>query len=257
MELPDRQSIEADFAARIAKLSARQRRELESWLNLTTPPDINNVPAWQWEKWEDDSREELLLILLLIGAASAELHGTIPGDRDVATALTGWAEEHAAEVARSMAETTREKIEAVFAAAAEEDAAAAFDIFEFTDDQPQSDFPSPEEAAARRSQRLRDELDDAFDSIFGDKRAENVAVTETTTAQSAGGEIGVGMTVGTSPDDTWFTVNDGKVCPICTPLHKTPRSYWARFFPAGPPGPHARCRCWIEYANVGKELVSQ
>lgn len=249
MELPDRDSIEADFAARIRKLTARQRRELEDWIHATVPPDIANVPEWQWQKWEEESNDELLLILLLIAAASAELHGSVPGDDAVATALTGWATEHAAEVSASMARTTRERITATFEDIAERRAAADFTLLELDEAGRVIDSPASRDFAA--------ELDEAFESLFGDKRAESVAVTETTAAQSAGGEVGVEMTVGKSRDDRWFTVNDAKVCPICTPLHQQPRSYWARFFPQGPPGPHPGCRCWIEYVNVGKELVTQ
>ena len=34
---------------------------------------------------------------------------------------------------------------------------------------------------------------------------------------------------------------------MCLELDGKPRSYWSRFFPAGPEA-HPNCRCWIEYA---------
>jgi hypothetical protein len=81
---------------------------------------------------------------------------------------------------------------------------------------------------------------------LGPNRASDIAATETTVATSAGGERAVVLTVGTSVMDLWITEQDGKVCPICAPLHEAKRDVWERQFPMGPPG-HPNCRCWISY----------
>jgi hypothetical protein len=54
----------------------------------------------------------------------------------------------------------------------------------------------------------------------------------------------------------WMTVDDGKVCPICLPLHGQERSYDGVFelkklgkFVTGPPA-HPRCRCYQKYVVI-------
>jgi hypothetical protein len=103
--------------------------------------------------------------------------------------------------------------------------------------------------------------------ILGDSRAENVAITETTSGIVAG-EIEAEREKATQrgsesppyrdparptlddlPGDTlaiWHTERDDKVCKICSPLHLKPISEWRDKFPNGPPA-HPRCRCWLTY----------
>ncbi len=94
-----------------------------------------------------------------------------------------------------------------------------------------------------------DGQDGNIDAIFGRKRAEMVAATEVTRAISvaeawlllfwsdAGFETG---------ERIWHTEEDGKVCPVCRPLNRTPEAIWVGTAPAGPPA-HPNCRCWLDY----------
>lgn len=84
--------------------------------------------------------------------------------------------------------------------------------------------------------------------VFNEQRASGLAITETTAAQSSGAEK-ASVTSGTKDEeDTWFTREDDRVCPICAPLHGAPRSVWQQTFPLGPPA-HPNCRCWIHYSG--------
>ena len=92
------------------------------------------------------------------------------------------------------------------------------------------------------------ELQDQTIAIFGPNKAKQIAVNETTNAAVDGGEAAVRETDGTDEDDTWFTVEDQRVCPICRPLNRSKRSRWQGLFASGPPA-HVGCRCWIQYAR--------
>jgi len=99
--------------------------------------------------------------------------------------------------------------------------------------------------------------DDLLDSL-GPSRAADVTTTEITHAAASGGEAGM-RTAGNEfpeaggPDEFDLWINNPHLsksgpCPICEPLHKTPRKVWAEQFPDGPPA-HWNCVCEIDYAN--------
>jgi SPP1 gp7 family putative phage head morphogenesis protein len=86
-----------------------------------------------------------------------------------------------------------------------------------------------------------------------DSRAEAVAITETTKADSAGQMI-VKREVESSPhaerrqqlNPVWITEQDERVCPICQPLHGKRYDSFKSQFPMGPPA-HPQCRCTLDY----------
>lgn len=88
---------------------------------------------------------------------------------------------------------------------------------------------------------------------LGDDRAETVARTELTMAQTKGEEAALPIIrqQGVSLDGIWKAFPDA--CPICTPFHNKPSSIWKTAFPAGPPA-HPRCRCSLEYKKVADAL---
>lgn len=88
--------------------------------------------------------------------------------------------------------------------------------------------------------------------VFGDDRAEAIAITETTVATSAGGERAAVITGKQSVLDIWYTAADDRVCKICGPLHKKNRDVWELQFPGGPPA-HPNCRCYISYEFERKQ----
>lgn len=239
-ELTFRTDLETEFAARIAKLSAKQRQELVFLMG--EPPDLLNVPPEKWKEWEEENRDDYFLMLLLIASASAELHGAIPGASDVVLAITGWATQRSQELAGEVMRTTQERL------------AVALDEME---QEAIEEALASQAGEAVEATDFEEKLEKVLDTLFGEQRAEAIAITETTVAQHAGAEIGIGSTVGTSQDDIWKTEDDKKVCPTCSPLNGKPRSYWERFFPKGPGSTHTRCRCWIEYANQEQEAVTQ
>lgn len=95
----------------------------------------------------------------------------------------------------------------------------------------------------------RGERTAAADTIAGRAAAESIAITETTAAQSAGNRQAVQLyqvQSGVFLQGRWVTEEDGRVCPICRPLHDTPYEVWGQRFPLGPPA-HPRCRCHLTY----------
>lgn len=99
------------------------------------------------------------------------------------------------------------------------------------------------------AQEVATAVDQATARIFTPAKAESVAVTEVTGANSAG-EDGINRriedTYGVRVLATWWTESDNAVCEICGPLHGKPESAWQNQFPGGPPA-HPRCRCFRTY----------
>jgi hypothetical protein len=96
---------------------------------------------------------------------------------------------------------------------------------------------------------LRDSEDFAGtlnDRVLSRSRAENVGITETTTATSEAEGIGQDILaeIGIDASARWFTQLDERVCDLCGPLHGTTQSRW----PVGPPPAHPRCRCYLVYS---------
>jgi hypothetical protein len=228
MDLRNRPQLEAQFARRLALASSKRRREFVSLLG--TPPNAANIPDSFWDAVQQEAEENLMLAILLVLAASSEVHG-LPGAADDAQFNT-LAARRAREVAQAYAANSREAAARAFPAP--------------------RDGASPDGATAVGGDGAAlittGEIINRSTSIFGPDRDERIAVSETTWAITQGGELAKVRTVGLSPDDTWFTEQDRKVCRICSPLHGAKRAEWSRFFRSGPPA-HPFCRCWIQYAD--------
>jgi len=90
------------------------------------------------------------------------------------------------------------------------------------------------------------DLNRLLEPAFGPVRAEMIAVTEVTRADSMAvnqqqqllAEQGVEMR------RIWNTRHDELVCAICGPLNGLPEEDWKIMFPDGPPA-HPRCRCGV------------
>ena len=84
--------------------------------------------------------------------------------------------------------------------------------------------------------------------IFGDARAERIAVTEVTRAFAAGNQAAWAST-GMVGANKWMTAEDEKVCEICAPLDGIVVPLGDGFTPDGPgegptmPPAHVNCRC--------------
>lgn len=222
MELANRSQVEQDFARKFAALSARHRRELVRFLG--NPPDPGRVLPEFWARVKRETEEEAAALMLLVILKGSEQY-------------TRRLEPAIAESGRDV-EQVRQQIE---------DGSrrwAADRARDFAQDYVDHGIQIVGKIG---SDPLALVPDDYIEQTFGPARVDSIAVTETTLAASAAGEVAVDATVGRSDGDTWYTVEDQRVCPICSPLHQQPRSKWSRFFPVGPPA-HPRCRCWIEYA---------
>lgn len=105
---------------------------------------------------------------------------------------------------------------------------------------------------------IKDLSRDKIPDILTDSRAENTAVTETTTTISAGQRFGAREFENEYPGLTlleiWVTERDSRVCPICSPLEGTNGDEWGQQFPDGPPAhPNCRCELKFEIASVPEE----
>jgi hypothetical protein len=87
------------------------------------------------------------------------------------------------------------------------------------------------------------QLGSQLTALFGERRAQSIAVTETTGAYSAGASIVAEelRRAGMKADRRWHTAQDEKVCSICGPNHgKLESEGWTvKDAPA-----HPNCRCW-------------
>ncbi len=210
MELPNRLDIERSFATRLLGLSTKQRNRIIALAGF--PPDLTKIPQEEWDRIERENQEKLAAILLLIWLASAELHGADVSRGRIWLMGHELAQQHSITLASQINETTRTLLGRALATGQEITKATWAAV---------------------------------LDTVFGEDRAERIAVTETTTATVSAGEA----VVTHSLNDTWFTVSDTAVCPICQPLHGVPRDVWAMKFPLGPPA-HPVCRCWIQYEGM-------
>lgn len=245
MELPNRDELEQDFAKKFGRVARRHMHEFREYLG--DPPRLENVPEEFWLQMEKESEDSVYPLLLWIFGESAALHGWVGPDASLAA--FGWAKERAQEFAEYWRDSTRQRVADGFEklrnqrkTPVDETVSDAWENARLKPYQPDEEI-----------ELTRDEISDLLEKTFGPKRIEGVAVDETTAARHSGGEAGVEATVGLADDDKWrCDWKRDKVCEICAPLDLTPRSVWEAQFPEGPPTPHHRCRCWIEYAAVPK-----
>ena len=80
--------------------------------------------------------------------------------------------------------------------------------------------------------------------MFGEIRAEMIAITEATRAFSEG-NIQEWLASGVVDGIKWMTAEDELVCPICEPLDGKEGSLTDGIEGLKPPA-HVRCRCWLE-----------
>ncbi|MGC1272369.1 MAG: hypothetical protein WBC44_01585 [Planctomycetaceae bacterium] len=232
-DLPDRSKLERKAERAMSGLSRSQRDRLAELLG--DPPDMENVPASFWRNVEEERQQRIAEFALLIWLLSAKQHGAT--DKEAAAAAGArYAADRSKRLARDFVVVSKDKL-AIRAREWEERRRKAA-----TD--PAVEPPSKADA------------EQAADEVFAPSRDESIGITETTQATSAGGEWATKDADKASPEDQWITEADGKVCPVCQPLHEQPRAVWEGKFPDGPPG-HPRCRCWIEYAvGAATELAT-
>ena len=82
---------------------------------------------------------------------------------------------------------------------------------------------------------------------FGNDRAKNIAITETTIANTAGEMIAWKALKKSGNDLEAYWVTESNPCPFCLEVSGTASSIWKRSYPAGPPSPHVNCRCHLSW----------
>jgi hypothetical protein len=93
------------------------------------------------------------------------------------------------------------------------------------------------------------ELRADLEPYFGERRAENIAVTEVTNAYAEGEKLAAERAMANGQTDLmryWHTNRDEKVCAICRAQDGKPEFEWTSSFPA-----HPHDRCWTTYNWVG------
>lgn len=100
-------------------------------------------------------------------------------------------------------------------------------------------------ADAIRRRLLRSRLE----TVFNQERAQKIAVTEVTRANTSG-EVNAAERIRRQTDVVavafFRTEADERVCPVCSPWHLKHEREWRDLFPAGP-ALHVMCRCDIIY----------
>jgi hypothetical protein len=199
-----------------------QRERLATLLGSS--PSLDNVPASYWDHLRSDLRGPLITKLIdiyLSGAnTQADEFDHTPDPSDLYANALVWASNHV------------DGILDKFIARSQEMAVAAVAQFQKDND----------EAAMLAALVL----------MLGDTRAESIAITELTSANTAGERRAAADYAARHQihvEATWHTEEDSKVCPVCRPLDGTTDDVWRQKMPNGPPG-HPRCRCWLTWAVI-------
>ena len=234
----DKDRLEQQIVNTLMQYWQGQRGRIMDRIRPKVPKDRKAVDLLAWlnnDKFWDEETRELIAVLMPFIVQGAEagvaLHAALIEPMGIAvdwtmpyTEASRWARDHAGSMITKMEQTTRDKIGA--------------DVAKWIDSG--DSLPALEKT-------LRDSY--AFDR----KRAQLVAITETTASYS-GGEL---VAMKALEDEgffeyvkEWQTANDDIVCDICRPLHGTTvgGSMGAWELPNqsafGPPA-HPGCRCWM------------
>lgn len=102
------------------------------------------------------------------------------------------------------------------------------------------------------------QLRDSLTPYFGERRAQTIAVTETTRAFAEGEyrSVQLAQLAGFNLVPIWHTSSDELVCPQCGPLNGQPSERWAQLSPgidvSSAPPRHVNCRCWVTHEWAGE-----
>lgn len=245
-EIPDRDEKEERlreallilFAGWLGWLLSRLLRPSTS---VDTLPDLSQIPFGYWEMVEGELRAAVAPLLAeqyADGArrAAGEL-GILLDEVELSRDARAWGAARAKELAEGVVGHTEQGVlDAVaqyYADASEGAGAQAVLSGELFG-----------EAVALETLPVAS-LEDRISRYFSEERAESIAVTETTGANTRGELDTVRdyeRMLGRQVRVVWRTKRDERVCPKCGPLNGLPEEQWPPEAFNGPPL-HPRCRC--------------
>lgn len=216
MDVINRDELERKLARIISK---NQRAELEKLLNmLGDPPNIYNVPYSFWEnELKELSKTIEPTLMEIFTQQAAALYDDITIGIDwglINTTAANWARKHTEEVLRGISKNTFDGLNNI--------------IPQFYE----------------QGWTLADLQKALIEGLYSPRRAEMIAITETTRAAVEGERALVELLKqesGIEMIPIWKTSNDELVCPLCGPRANKPITDGIY------PPLHPRCRCWTVY----------
>lgn len=222
MHLPSRDATIDKLAESVGKLTSRHSNELRHLLGK--PPNVANVPASFWAEIREEMDRELVATLMLLFLASVDSHG---GDAEALQAAGSiYASQRSAAQAARYSDAIKGRLETL------------------------AGSPIAPDATPPDAGKVLDELKGTFDA-----QAERIASSETTNAETAGGDAATIDKFGAvSQDDIWRahpSRTKSGTCNRCRRLDGTKRKQWGQIDPdaAGGPALHDNCACTVEYAD--------
>lgn len=211
-ELNDREAIEARLARLLGKVNRQAYTRITE--TLGDPPEIHNLTPELWKDVQVMYDQALLPALESIfhdAAAAMVEHvgGGVEWDL-INQRAANWARQSTLDLVTKLTDNSKQVIQ-----------------------QATSDFYNDRLTLGA--------LEDRLSRLFGPRRAEAIAITETTRA-AAQGEAAYADELrkqGATLVAVWVTENDSTVCSICSPLDgREQGDGWT-----DPPPAHVRCRC--------------
>lgn len=247
MHLPNRNDQVDRLAGTVRELSGRHLRELKHLLG--NPPRMENVPPSFWEDVRREMEEEITAAILLLLLAAVDHHG---GDVDASeTAMVIEASRRAALQGQRYRDSLKGRLDTLLGDF-RSDAVG-------TGDGLGGKIGSAGYDATRT---VTIDLGELFAELekTREAQAERIAASETTNAETVGGDAAAVTKWGdVSQDDIWRAhpsrTKTGS-CQRCLRLDGTKRKVWGQIDEEAAGGPmlHEHCACTIEYADQGETI---
>ena len=252
-DLADRNNSEAAIALVLSRVFAKARKRVEDAIG--NPPRFSRLDASFWQQLEQDIRDSLKPKLAdIYKASAAQLLDDVetPVTRDAVEVNEGdaaaWALSRANEAASSVVRQQRKQIATAQRNYEEAIVAAGFLLGTAGVLVLAAGGKATREQQIRAS-RARQEAAEKVSATFSPTKAASIGVTETTKAASIGELATVArfeQQTNQEVEKLWVTEADGRVCPICRPLHRRKLSDVPPQYRDGPPA-HGNCRCYLEF----------
>lgn len=228
-ELANREEFEIQLAGKLGKHFGSKRRELQQLLG--DPPNTDNVSFTFWDELQELIEEEIMIMALLVLAATASGHGVNLGSIVMGVI--------AVEMARQDSQA--------FVSRARENLTVQGDRWRTRQ---QQGLPITRQDIADRTLR-----------ILGPRAAENLSVTGVSHAQTNGadrivrmlrieGRVIVSVWRHTGSRPAGHSRAAERPCPICSPREGKDEPDWRGLKPGFA---HPHCDCFVEILEIGPD----